>query len=415
MGFKSETSSRSKFVWNMIGSMCNALSSFVLLTAVTRINGASDAGLFSLAFSTAQLLTTISCFETRAIQATDVKEEYKFKVYFTFRVCTCICMMLAAVGFIWFHHYTGADAMIIFFICLYKAIDGISDSYQGMFQQKGRIDLSGQALGMRVILSTIGFILVLFVTNNLVLASLSMVGISIVFIYCFDRSRSVHFDRAGLLWDGHSMKGLFRECFPLFIGSFMINYVVNASKYSIEAYSTKEMQAYYGFLLMPAFVINLFSLFAFRPMMTPMAVAWNDRDMKSFNRIIITSCAWASFLTVGGVLGAYLLGIPILNLVSGVDLGSYRTELCFVMFGGGLNALITIFYYVLAVLRQQKMIVVSYGVGFAGALIFTPILVKRMDITGAVIGYIVPMLLVDVVMFVVMLWCIRRKKVSEHE
>ena len=388
MGFKSETSSRSKFVWNMIGSMCNALSSFVLLTAVTRINGASDAGLFSLAFSTAQLLTTISCFETRAIQATDVKEEYKFKVYFTFRVCTCICMMLAAVGFIWFHHYTGADAMIIFFICLYKAIDGISDSYQGMFQQKGRIDLSGQALGMRVILSTIGFILVLFVTNNLVLASLSMVGISIVFIYCFDRSRSVHFDRAGLLWDGHSMKGLFRECFPLFIGSFMINYVVNASKYSIEAYSTKEMQAYYGFLLMPAFVINLFSLFAFRPMMTPMAVAWNDRDMKSFNRIIITS---------------------------GVDLGSYRTELCFVMFGGGLNALITIFYYVLAVLRQQKMIVVSYGVGFAGALIFTPILVKRMDITGAVIGYIVPMLLVDVVMFVVMLWCIRRKKVSEHE
>ena len=120
MGFKTEVSSREKFAWNMLGSMSNALSSFILLTCVTRVNGVTDAGLFSLAFSTAQLLTTISCFETRAIQATDVKQEYKFKLYFTFRLFTCFFMMVAAVGFIVMNGYKGTDAAVIFFICLYK-------------------------------------------------------------------------------------------------------------------------------------------------------------------------------------------------------------------------------------------------------------------------------------------------------
>lgn len=87
-----------KFGWNMIGSMSNALASFVLLTMVTRMNGSSDGGIFSLAFSTAQMLTSIGCFETRAIQVTDVKRKLEFKDYFTFRFVTSIIMMLCLVG-----------------------------------------------------------------------------------------------------------------------------------------------------------------------------------------------------------------------------------------------------------------------------------------------------------------------------
>ena len=95
-GLKGTASSGQKFIWNMVGSMSNALSSFLLLAIVTRINGSADGGIFSLAFSTAQFLTTIGCFETRAIQATDVKDRVAFKDYFSFRVMTCVLMMAGA-------------------------------------------------------------------------------------------------------------------------------------------------------------------------------------------------------------------------------------------------------------------------------------------------------------------------------
>ena len=73
--YTSKTNSKKNFFWNMTGSMCNALSSMILLSIVTRAIDSANGGIFSLAFSTAQLLQTVGCFETRVIQASDTKED----------------------------------------------------------------------------------------------------------------------------------------------------------------------------------------------------------------------------------------------------------------------------------------------------------------------------------------------------
>lgn len=415
MKFKEQVSAKSKFTWNMIGSMSNALSSLILLTTVTRLNGDTDGGIFSLAFSTAQLLTTVSCFETRALQATDVKEEVSFKDYFTFRFITCILMMICAVGYVIMGGHTGVQAAVILIICFYKVIDGISDSFQGMFQQKDRIDLSGQALGIRVIFSTIGFMVVLAFTHNMIAASIAMVVISLVILGMFDFPRSRYFSFPGFQINLEVMKKIFIDSLPLFIGSFMISYVLNASKYAIEAYLPKAMQAHYGFLLMPAFAINLFSLFAFRPMMTTLAISWNNRDFSKFMEIIKRSMLWISFLTVGAVIGAYLLGIYVLNIVSGLDLSAYRIELAIVMLGGGMNAFITVFYYVLTVMRKQMTVLVSYSVGFVSAIILSPILVKTLGISGGAIAYVIPMLIIVCFMWGAMIYNLHQYKKKNEE
>lgn len=375
----------------MIGSMSNALASFVLLTMVTRVNGSNDGGIFSLAFSTAQLLASVGCFETRAIQATDVRRKLEFKDYFSFRFMTSILMMLCLIGYVIIHGKTGMEAAVLFFICLYKAIDCISDSFQGLFQLEDRIDLSGMALGIRVILSTIIFGITLAVFHNLLWSSIAMCITEIVFIFFFDYrlSRSYGECRLEIRWE--KWVELFKQSFPLFVGSFMFSYMVNASKYAIDGRLSNEMQNYYGFLLMPAFVINLFSLFGFRPMLTPMAMAWEKHEKKEFMTIIKKSLLWIAFLTVGAVIGAYVLGIWILNIVSGLNLNNYRIELLIVMVGGSMNAIITVCYYILAVMRKQMLILVSYGIGFLGALIIPKVLVGSYGLTGAVVGYVIPM------------------------
>lgn len=384
---------KKKFIWNMIGSMSNALSSFVLLTFVTRMIGSANGGVFSLAFSTAQFLASVGCFESRAIQATDVKGERKFADYFAFRVVTAALMMLCGIIYVICAGHTAEKAAIILVVCLYKVIDCISDSFQGLFQVHDRIDLSGMALGLRVMLSTVVFVCVLALTKDMVIGAVAMCLASVGFILFFDWRISKCYGSLHEKPDVSSMKTLFFSCLPLFIGSFMASYVINAPKYAIDKYLTDEIQNYFGFLLMPAFVINLFSLFAFRPMLTSLAVSWEEKDEKKFRSIISKSVGWILILTVCGVLGAYLLGILILNAFSGLDLSAYRLDLVLIMLGGSMNAFITVFYYVLTVMRKQMLVLSGYALGFISALILAPVLVRNFGIHGASVSYGLPMLI----------------------
>ena len=54
-----ENIEKNSVFWNMMSSGLNSVVSMFLLWIVTLINGVSDAGVFSLAFSTSQMMLTI--------------------------------------------------------------------------------------------------------------------------------------------------------------------------------------------------------------------------------------------------------------------------------------------------------------------------------------------------------------------
>ena len=84
---------RGAFFWNMAGCTVNAGATVVLLAAVTRICGAEEGGVFSIAFVTAQMLMTLGAFGVRAYQASDMEEEFTFPQYLTHRLLTCALMV----------------------------------------------------------------------------------------------------------------------------------------------------------------------------------------------------------------------------------------------------------------------------------------------------------------------------------
>ena len=73
-------SAKANFSWNMIGSIFESALSFVLLIVVNRIMGESSGGVFTLAFSHAQLMYYIGTLEVRPIQSTDVRQKYRFQL-----------------------------------------------------------------------------------------------------------------------------------------------------------------------------------------------------------------------------------------------------------------------------------------------------------------------------------------------
>ena len=67
---------KKNFIWNLLGTTANAFVSLFFLIIVNRINGTSEAGIFSYAFSIACLFYIIALYYNRVYQVADTKNTY---------------------------------------------------------------------------------------------------------------------------------------------------------------------------------------------------------------------------------------------------------------------------------------------------------------------------------------------------
>ena len=185
----------------------------------------------------------------------------------------------------------------------------------------------------------------------------------------------------------HNILNLLKEVMPLFIGAFIMMYISNAPKYAINGLYNDEIQNVYNILFMPAFVINLFSTFIFRPLLVKMAVINEKKDYKGFFKIFAKMYLVIMGITIVAMLGSWLCGIPILSVVYGVDLTMYRNQLVMVMICGGISALMTFSYYSVTVIRKQKWLLTGYLLAFIFAVFITRPMVRKWAINGAIMSY----------------------------
>lgn len=376
------------FIWNIIASTLNAGMSAILLIAVTRTVGVAEAGIFSLAFSIAQLMLTIGYFDMRAYQVTDVKQEVQFRHYLASRVITCAIMMVVSIGYIWIKEYDRYKSTIILLLCILKMLDALEDVLHGLFQQRERLDVAGKLQSVRLIFTMAVFVTILTVSRNLSLACIGAILTSVLIIICFNFPIVPLFEKTEVEFDYVQLKKLFAACFPLFLGSYLALYMGNAPKYAIDEFLSPEYQTYYNILFMPSFVVNLFSGFAFRPLLTPLAKSWMDGDKKKYCSILKKLVLWVGALTVSALAGAYVLGIPILSFVYNTPLNDFKGVLLILILGGGISATGTILYYSLTVMRNQKLLLIGYAITAAAAFFLSPVMVKHFGITGAALAYL---------------------------
>lgn len=384
---KETATNTEKFVWNMLGSLSNALSTLIMSISVNRILGGDSGGIFAFAYSNAQLMLTIGMFEVRPYQSTDIQEKYSFNTYFSFRILTCQLMFIISIVYAFSEGFAFEKSMVIVFLSLFKLVEAFTDVFAGRFQQKDRIDISGKLFFIRVVCSTLLFIVIMLITHDLMLASVGMFLVSLLLFFFNDFRYIFEEDRRNIAVQLKQIPGLIKEVLPLFIGSFIMMYISNAPKYAINNIYGDKLQNIYNILFMPAFVINLFSLFVFRPMLINMTTDWNQGNRKGLWKAIFKVSGMILSFTALALIGTYFLGIPILSMFYGVDLERYRQELLLVMFTGSLSAFMTFSYYIVTILRQQKYILVGYAAAFVYVNIISNILVRRLEVAGAILAY----------------------------
>ena len=96
---KTNNIERSTYIWNAISATMLAMQSPIILAVMTRTNGTSDAGIFSIAIAIANLMMYVGQYGLRRFQASDVNEQFSFEEYHGMRVLTCAVLVAASLGY----------------------------------------------------------------------------------------------------------------------------------------------------------------------------------------------------------------------------------------------------------------------------------------------------------------------------
>lgn len=403
-----QTVSKRDVLWNMAGSIVSSAASFLLLIFVTRTVGTGYGGVFSLAYSTAQILLTFGKFGIRSFQATDVKGQISVGTYLTTRIFFCIGMILFDAIYIFAAGYNKEKALIFILVCLIKMVDALEDVFHGQLQREGHLDKAGMLLFARNMLTIIVFGGCMYGLKDLMMASLVTAVTSIVSGLIMNCAVSQRFYKVEFNTDAKQITILLRECFPLFLGTFLSLFIYNVPKYVIDFKGTDDEIAIYSILFMPTFVINLFSDFIFKPLLTTMAYHWDNNENEKLWNILKRQ-----FVLIGGIMvavlaGAFALGTQVLSLVYKVDVSDYRSELMILMVAGGLSALVYLLYNVLTCMRKQMNILCGYAVGAVIITVLAIFMMGPWKIMGEAMAYLVTEVVLGAIMLIPTIYYIKK-------
>lgn len=425
------------YIWNAIGGMLNAGQSVLVLIIVTRVCGLEAAGLYSIAFATGNLFMYLGNYGVRNYQVSDVDEKFPFRSYILHRLLTVALMLLAAAVYCTYSllrgAYSPAKTMTVAAMCLLKAIDCLEEVLEGRLHQRGRLDLAGKMMTVRLLISIGGMLAVLVATGNLLTATnaaIILAAAAVILMAAACRrtllplqpapelvadvgnagaapgaaaknrgaatspaaaSAAVSAARRGALRDAAV---LMRVCFPVCAANFLSFYLINAPKYAIDAAMNETAQAQYNFIAMPVFVIQLLGMFVYQPVLVRMTLSWNRADKKGFLRDFLRITAGLLIIAALCLGGAYVLGIPVLSALYATDLSALKPELLLILAGGVFLAMNGFYSAVLTLMREQNRIPVMYLAGAVLSLILTPRFVGISGIMGAVISFVLIMAIV---------------------
>lgn len=412
--YNTKDTQKTAYIWNTWAAMLNSFQSVLILMVISRIDPVTDAGVFTIAFAIGNLMLTIGQYGIRQFQVSDVQEKYSFREYVGVRVITSCLMVIVSFFYVGIHYYTGAydfeKSIAVFLICLSKTIDSVEDVFQGRLQQRERLDIGAKAMTVRLLGYIITFISSYLLTENLITASLLALLASLFLCLVLNGTAIRNFESTVVAWKGRNVKYMFIECFPLFLAAYLVIYIGNAPKYAIDAVLSSQEQACFNYIFMPVFVIGLLSRFIYQPMIGKMALLWHKGELGKFLSMVAKQSAIMIGLTVFVLIGGFLLGIPALSIVYGVNLTGYKAELMVLLLGGGFLAYTSFYQMVLTVIRRQNWLIAGYLLGYVLFLLLGRWTVEQGGILGVSVFYTIVVAVIAVYFAMVILWGYKVRK-----
>lgn len=398
-------------LWNALGSMTYALASMVLAFFVLRILGEKEGGIFGFGYSTlGQQFFILAYFGIRPFHITDMRGEFSFRDYHYFRILSSFFAVLLSIFFLLYQYtngsYTVEKVSILFFLCLYKILDGYIDVYESELQRRGKLYKTGQSLFFRTILSVLVLLCSLLLNKTLLLGVILMNLSQVLSLYLFailPLEKTKELEAVNLSGENkvfmQKMKALFSGSVFLFLSVFLDFYVFSSSKYAVDAVLGSSSSGIYNLLFMPSNFIYLLANFIIRPALPTLAALWQSGDKLRFKKeesslmkkVLLLSLVLFGLAFLLSPLALWILEKLLGPAFSGKITGE-RWTFCLLILGGCFYALANLEYYILVTKRQQKRIFTGYALGAVLSFFTANLMVQEAGFFFASIQFVLMML-----------------------
>lgn len=407
---RNKSNVKKDFIFNTIGTGINAFNSLFFMIIATRINGVSDAGIFTFAFSTAALFQIIGVYSGRIYQITDNTKATN-EDYLVNKVITCVIMFVVSILFILLRGYTGKKMLVILILCIYRTLEAFSEVIYAYFQKNYELYKVGISLVLKNVLGLIVFLTINIFTRNLIYSTLGLVLNYILIMLSYDfkifRNNFIKLRNINL----NNQKKIFSLGFSTFLLSFLLMYIVNIPRYVIDFKMSDASSSIFGILIMPASVVVLIAQFILHPFLMKINDFLIHKDYKNLKKNVMNICLVTSAFGIFATFIAYLIGISILEFIYGISLKKYLMALIVVLIGATLYGVVSILSNILVAMRiASKQIIISFVVSIF-SLFISICFINSLGVNGACYGYTITMLL-DIILYIV-LFAITEKKLEK--
>ena len=400
-------------IWNMIGTTANAFNSLFFMIIVTRINGLKDSGIFTLAFSLACLFCFIGNYEGRVFQVTDVKQDFSNKEYVVHRISSCILMMVTVLIYCLIMKYDAYKMSVTFALCFMKCCEVFSDVFYGVLQKNDNLELVGKSLFFKSIASILVFVVLDMVTKNLLLScvGLDLIWLVVLFLYDIPKTKNLiqNEEKISLM----NIIKLYKDGFFSFSILFLAVYLVNAQKYALDGIVVESLQAVFGIVLMPATIISLACQYLLQPILNTVANLYALGQKKEFNILIFKSSLLVLVFGLVCIIGAYLFGIPVLNILYGVNISDYKLCLILIIVGAIFYSLSTLVSAALTTIRHTFVQFIVYSVTSLFALFVSKLFIINFSLIGASLAYLLCMFIQFLLYLLIYIYIMRKQDFKE--
>ncbi|MBE5848007.1 MAG: hypothetical protein E7300_10060 [Lachnospiraceae bacterium] len=392
---ESITRNKRAFLWNTVASTLSSFQSFIILIFISHLGNTQDAGIFTFAYAAANLMMMIGKFGMRRFQASDLSGQYSFGTYVCSRKVTVLLMLVVSASYGIYCSNGSLTKYLIFLLwCGVRAVESYEDVYHGYLHARDRLDLASKIWGARTLLSIIVFAVSYYISGELVLSTvivfaaavISGVACNLPFLRLYEKRAHAEFT---------DVRSLLISNFSLFASFFLQMYLSNAPRYAINSELSDEIQAIYGYLIMPIFLITMFSSFMVQPLITTYTRYWDSSDRKSFSKLIGYHLSLIVAAVVICIIGGRIIGLRLLEIIYNVELKDYAGTLSILLIAGGFQALQSYLMTLLTVIRFHKLLIT----GFIGAgllfMLFSGMVVTRWGITGISVYFMLVLALLD--------------------
>ena len=324
---------RSNFVWSLAGNVLYAFCQWGVLVVLAKMCSQETVGLYVLGITVTSPIFLFAGLQLRRLQATDANADFQFGHYFGLQLLACVAAMLACWGAGWFAGHRDAALAVILLVGFSKAVETLSNTFYGLFQQRERLDRISKSMVLQSVLSAAGLCGGIVLLDDIVWACVwSAIGrVVAVGLYdvpgllwlAGDESMSNRQPSAfrrqlaacGPLWERGPLWRLALLGLPLGVTGMLVSLNTNFPRYFVEQFGGKAELGIFGVLCAPLYVMHTLTKSLESSASAQLAKLHASGDLRGFRRLLGRLMATHTAVALAGVAVAWLFGQPLLTLL----------------------------------------------------------------------------------------------------